>query len=655
MTFNPTTRAATFSLSARRSGGEGRGEVGSLHKLFRSLLNLTHNLFLNLSARAKQIESEIRIASKIKPRLLFVCFVYFVVNPFAHAAETFSVLNPAAFAHHIETFNSHDDEAIPTTLSNKKSWAWLQDNIPLFECPDHDVEEIYYFRWWSFRKHIKRTPRGYVITEFLPPVSHAGEFNTISCAAGFHLAEGRWLRDEKYLNDYTRFWLRGNSGKPQPHFHKFSSWFAAAAWDRYLVNGDKKFITRLLPNLVADYRVWETERQLTNGLFWQHDVKDAMEESISGSRTAQNIRPTINSYMFGNATAIAEVARLANKLKLTEEFATKADALKKLTQETLWDNEAKFFKVLLAVTNSSAPFVAYVPSNARELLGYIPWMFGLPDVAAGILPAVEPGFQPGGKNGTTEIETSEKLSSSLQATPNPGGKMPPSTSGKMPDATAAFAQLIDPQGFSAPYGLTTAERRHPEFRTRGVGTCEWDGALWPFATSQTLYALANHLRSDSLSPSEGERAGVRGGFASPITNHQSPITYFTSFLTYTHSQRANGKPFIGEYLDETTGDWINRGNRSAFYNHSTYADLLITGVIGLIPRADSIVEINPLLPPNTWDWFCLDGVKYHGHMLTVIWDKDGTRYGRGAGLRVLIDGKQIAHSPTLTGITGKLP
>lgn len=39
--------------------------------------------------------------------------------------------------------------------------------------------------------------------------------------------------------------------------------------------------------------------------------------------------------------------------------------------------------------------------------------------------------------------------------------------------------------------MTTAERRHPEFRTRGVGKCEWDGAVWPFATSQVLTAMAN--------------------------------------------------------------------------------------------------------------------------------------------------------------------
>jgi hypothetical protein len=597
MTATKSPATALPRSGGRRVGKPGRGEVASLHK---PLLNLTLNLFLNPRPLPQQIK--ITIKSKIKNRvaLLFACLAYFAVQ--SHAAEAFTVLKSAAFAHHLEHFNTMEPETVVNHIPNSNSWAWLQKNIPLFECPDPDVEEIYYFRWWSFRKHIKQTPQRFVITEFLPPVNHAGEFNTISCAAGFHLAEGRWLRDDRYLNDYIQFWLRGDNGKPAKKFHNFSSWFAAATWDRYLVNADKKFLVKFLPDLTADYRVWETERQLPSGLFWQFDVRDGMEESISGSRTAKNIRPTINSYMFANASAIANMARLANRPRLADEFTAKAADLKRLTQEALWDANANSFKVLIATTNPSVTTVAL--SSAREAIGFVPWMFNLPDSG--------------------------------------------------PSQAAAFAQLSDPRGFSAPFGLTTAERRHPQFRNRGVGTCEWDGAIWPFATSQTLYALANHLRSDSLSPSDGERAGVRGN---PALNPQpsTPNSFFDAFLTYTRSQHANGKPYIGEYLDEVTGDWINRNDRSRYYNHSTYADLLITGVIGLIPRADDTLEISPLVPPHTWDWFCLDGVKYHGHMLTVIWDKDGSRYGRGAGLRVLANGKPIATSEKLTRITGKLP
>jgi len=67
------------------------------------------------------------------------------------------------------------------------------------------------------------------------------------------------------------------------------------------------------------------------------------------------------------------------------------------------------------------------------------------------------------------------------------------------------------------------------------------------------------------------------------------------------------------------------------------------------------VEVNPLLPASTWDWFCLDGVPYHGHLLTILWDRDGRRFGRGAGLRLLADGRLIARAAKLQRITGKLP
>jgi serine/threonine protein kinase len=55
-------------------------------------------------------------------------------------------------------------------------------------------------------------------------------------------------------------------------------------------------------------------------------------------------------------------------------------------------------------------------------------------VAAGFQPAVEPGFQPGGKGADVE-QRSVQPGTPASSGPDPGGKMPPSTSGRMPDAT----------------------------------------------------------------------------------------------------------------------------------------------------------------------------------------------------------------------------
>jgi hypothetical protein len=53
------------------------------------------------------------------------------------------------------------------------------------------------------------------------------------------------------------------------------------------------------------------------------------------------------------------------------------------------------------------------------------------------------------------------------------------------------------------------------------------------------------------------------------------------------------------------------------------------------------------LAPETWSWFALDDVPYHGHRLTVLWDRDGSRYRRGRGLTVLADGHEVARSDRL--------
>ncbi len=498
--------------------------------------------------------------------------------PLANAGQGSSmfVLDPGAFKHHVDFFNGMEPENIVNHVPNRESWAWMKDNVPFFECPDKSFEQIYYFRWWTFRKHLKKTPDGFVFTEFLDKVGHSGKHNTISCALGHHIYEGAWLRDKRYLDDYARFWYVGHEGSLQPHLHKYSNWATWALYRRYLVSHDRAFLTSLLNAFIADYQGWVQERGAENGLFWQYDVRDGMEESISGGRKVQNIRPPLNCYMYANALAISKVAEMAGRDDVAREYAAKAAKLKSLIQELLWDDEAKSFK-----TRRPNGDLA----DVREEIGFIPWYFNLP----------EPGRE------------------------------------------QAWQQLLDSRGFKAPMGITTAERRHPQFRSHGVGTCEWDGAVWPFATSQTLVGLANVLRD----------------YRQPYVSRSD---YFEALVTYARSHRYRGKPYIGEYLDEQNGIWLKPdSDRSRYYNHSTFCDLVISGLVGLVPRDDDTVLVDPLVPPDTWDWFCLDNVSYHGRTLTILWDRTGEKYRKGSGLRVFTDGVQIAQSDELTRVTGKLP
>jgi hypothetical protein len=479
-----------------------------------------------------------------------------------------SVLVPDNFKHYVDYFNRMEDENIVQAISNKESWDWMKANIPLFECPQDNFEEIYYFRWWSFRKHLKETPMGYGITEFLVQRSYSDKYNLISCALGHHIMEARWLHDPVYLQNDVHVWFRGNEGGMMSKLMKFSSWTAFALYNSYLVNRDEKFLTGMLPDLTREYQLWEAEKRLPNGLFWQYDVRDGMEEQISGGRKVKNRRPTINSYMYGNAVALSQIASLIGNGKLAGWYAAKADTLKELIRQKLWNPDDQFYETL----KEGGGF-----AQVREAIGFIPWYFNLPEKEEAI----------------------------------------------------AWKQVTDETGFLAPFGLTTAERRHPEFRTHGCCNCEWDGAIWPFATSQTLTGMANLLNS------------VDQAFV-------SKNDYFRHLELYVESQYYRGRPYIGEYLDETTGYWLKGDQeRSRYYNHSTFNDLIITGLVGLRPRADEKIEVNPLIPENKWDWFCLDKVFYHGKMLTIIWDKTGKKYNRGKGLIVLVNGKEAGRSECL--------
>jgi Mannosylglycerate hydrolase MGH1-like glycoside hydrolase domain/Glycosyl hydrolase family 65, C-terminal domain len=481
------------------------------------------------------------------------------------------ILKADNFKHYVDRFNGDDGEDVVNEIPNAASWDWISANAPLFECPDKTIEQIYYYRWWTFRKHIKQTPVGHVVTEFILPVKHAGIYNTVSCALGHHIAEARWLRDQQFLDEWIMFWFRGNDGKPQPHFHKYSQWIAAGVFERARVTGDISLANELLNDLVADYDAWVQEKRLPSGLFWQYDVWDGMEESISGGRKSKNVRPTINSYMWANARAIMHIAGQSGRFDVAERFRDEARAIRGAMLQSLWDENAKFFKVM---------FEDGTLSDAREAIGFIPWVFAIP---------------------SREFDD-------------------------------AWKQLADPEGFWAPFGITTAERRHAKFRSHGVGHCEWDGAVWPFATSQTLDALANVLRFH-------------------IQPHVTKSHYLEAMQTYARSHQMNGKPYIGEYLDEKTGEWLKGDNpRSRYYNHSTFCDLVISGLAGVQAQLDGAVEINPLLPADAWDYFCLDNVRVGGKTLTVLWDRTGTKYNRGIGLRLLHEDRIVASSEKLEPI-----
>ena len=120
-----------------------------------------------------------------------------------------------------------------------------------------------------------------------------------------------------------------------------------------------------------------------------------------------------------------------------------------------------------------------------------------------------------------------------------------------------------------------------------------------------------------------------------------------------------------------------RGVPPAQYLHSSYADLVLGGLVGIhvvLPTDDESASseaatsaatplshrpasaasdssatllIEPLFAPaRQLTWFAAVGVRVRGREVDVLYDADGARYGGAAGLAVWVDGRLAAHAPT---------
>ncbi|RYD63367.1 MAG: glycogen debranching protein, partial [Sphingomonadales bacterium] len=467
---------------------------------------------------------------------------------------------------------------------------WYEGNIPFFESSDPAIDAVYYYRWSVVRAHQRDLgAQGYVTTEFLDDVSWQREpYATLNDATGFHLGETRWLRDRRYAADYVDYMYRGGNDR------HFSDYMADAVYGRFLVDGDRGEAIRHLSVMRHIYRAWDERFDFTKGLYWIEPLLDATEYTISsidasggkdGFRGGDSFRPSINAYMFANARALSRLAALAGDQAMASEFAGRATALKTRVQDALWQPQFDHFVDRYKVSNEHVKY--WEPIRGRELVGYVPWTFNLPD--------------------------------------------------DDPRYAAAWKHLLSPAEFAGAAGLRTVgpgyEHYMRQYRYEGKAPeCQWNGPVWPFQTTQVLLGLANLLNN----------------------YHQSAINradYLRLLRQYTAMHSQEGRLDIEEDYHPDTGKPIVGLARSHHYFHSGYVDLILSGLVGIRPREDDVLEVNPLLPDATaLGWFRVQDVPYHGHLISVTWDADGHHFG-AQGLSIEIDGKRVAHRATVGSLT----
>lgn len=223
--------------------------------------------------------------------------------------------------------------------------------------------------------------------------------------------------------------------------------------------------------------------------------------------------------------------------------------------------------------------------------------------------------------------------------------------------------------------------------TADEGECNWAGPSWPYETSRVLSGLANLLNdymynvSTTETEGGGEReSGAEGGDADRRRLGGMSSQHYMQLLkqyavSMTQSHPANSSlPYIGENIEPDQGFWQARAveygaepgshgykepqadrDRSVDYNHSTFIDLILEGLVGLRAALGSLFTVNPLGAGLAY--WAADNIPYHNHSLSIAWDAAGTRHYPGCkqGLCVWLDGKVVATSPTLTKLELTLP
>ena len=489
---------------------------------------------------------------------------------------------------------NHDSLLAQQHWWDNRDWDWYKAEIPFFDSPDSAIDGTYYYRWELVTKHLTygSPASGYTFSEFIDRPFWSGAYGAISCPLGHQFYEVRWLRDRRIVDDFAHYWFETPGAEPR----SYSNWYADALWAAYRVTGDTGFVRAVFPHMLQQYHGWMAEHwDSTHQMFRWDGMHDGMEFNIDSRQTAdkfsgaEGYRPTLDSYLWADERAISQAATLLRDSATAAEFAQRAAELKDRVQRELWDPSRQFFFHQFAhdeqngitagsLTYQTGPYAG--DPQGREEIGFVPWQFELPDS----------GYE------------------------------------------AAWRFLTDTSYFAAPFGPTTTERGDPLFYV-SHDCCWWSGNSWPYATAQTLVAMANLL--DDYRQSYVSRAD-----------------YLALLRTYTRTQRFEGHPYIAESADPFTGSWkgANSFDHSEHYFHSEYVNLIISGLVGLRPRADDTLEVAPLAPEE-WAYFALDNIRYHGHEVAIVWDCDGVRYHLGAGLTLLVDGRPVAHGAHLTRLT----
>ncbi|GIW42432.1 MAG: hypothetical protein KatS3mg076_3009 [Candidatus Binatia bacterium] len=482
-----------------------------------------------------------------------------------------------------------------------RSMGWFAENAPYFDCPDFAVKKLWNYRWWLVRFHRMRpeTPEfeGFVFYE-----GRLGFDNLVSFAVPVQLKELAYLRDPVYAFDQVRnaYRNRAESGALRdapgsPYWGEmFSHWTTAAVRDLHKVHPlPADLVREVLPAMAEDVRAWLGAFDPDHDFLPSRDAPRVTGYDLD-----------IFSWWHYNDFRV-ELDRRPPPLERVDfasfvfanaravaEFASEVDE-RELAEEFAGIAEKVRSAVLHELWDPSSEF--FYPRRAedhervpvREIHGFFPFAMGLvPD---------DPAYY------------------------------------------GALRKLVDPEEFWGPYPPVITSLYH--YRRQRWGMEGLTRNVAPHPTSMggyTIVRLLHDYRQDVVKP-----------------EHFMELLRRYTELHYprVHPGDPTWRPNAHEYYSEWEPGARRRVPKPSEISHdfhSMYNALVVEGAVGLRPRADDVVELCPAA--LGWEYFLLDGLRYHGRDLTIVWDEpDGhPRYeGFPEGFSLYVDGERVSSRPEL--------
>jgi hypothetical protein len=492
--------------------------------------------------------------------------------------------------------------ADPLSAHRERYATWYEWNCPRFDCEDPALTRLWWYRWFIVR-HCGADPRAGRLRD---PVffegRHGSWYPTVITYSTPHIvAETRWLRDPRYAFGQVRAHVENRDGEGIFRCVRvdwsggfYTDWIPQAAFGAYLVHPDRSFLMEVAPALGA----------YVEAIFKKCDGDgDGLVAPPNHWETGMEWSPVFFHFNgYDNSKPEERIERpdfvayhFGSADAAARAFAALGDAPRAERMAKAADRIRAAALAKLWDPQDRFFYGAREKDDAlarcREVVGFYPFTFGLPP-------------------------RERKFAEALRF-------------------------LTDPKEFWSPFPVASAARSVPVFSAKiqrwpgpgGVVTgCMWNGPTWPHANSLVLDALARVLREY---PCEG------------IVSRQDFEALLDRFARLHFEKGDPQRPLLREYADGDTGE--NWGCPDYF--HSTFDDLLIRHLGGLVPREDDAVEVDPLVANLAW--FRFDGIPYRGHLLTIAWDRpdgDWKLADFSEGFSVAVDGWRVATKPALEKI-----